>query len=263
MADARFITLPPDSRSEYVLWLMPNRGEPPAEVIIHAGGLEKIDAWGATALRMGIELWARRQQQQVSVSEPKDSAAWLMLYHLLAGDCPAHLILTDDSSRPSGRCPSAIHLPTARISSIRDADALSEMLLDSQTGRLTPALRFLAAQLPELAQNALQHGAKSVTDPVACCLYDRHEDELQLVVSDLGGSYAQGTDAEARLLETVRAQPDGALTAAVELATARGLDATLTLAAGTGRVYWRAGAWSSATGQAVAGFVAALCVQIP
>lgn len=262
MADVRFITLPPDSRSEHALWLMPSRGNPPAEVLIHAGGLKQIDAWGATALRTGIELWARRQQQQVSVSQPTDSAAWLLLYHLLADDCPAHLILTDDSSRPTGRCPSAILLPTARITSIHDADALSESLLARNAGRLTPALRFLAAELPELAQNALQHGTKSVTDPVACCFYDRHEDELQLLVSDLGSTYSQGADAEARLRDAVRAQPDGALTAAGELAEARGLDATLTLAAGTGRVYWRAGAWSSATAQTVAGFVSALCVQL-
>lgn len=242
---------------------MPNRGEPPAEVIIHAGGLEKIDAWGATALRTGIELWARRQQQQVSVSQPTDKSAWLMLYHLLASDCPTHLALTNDSSQPSGRCPSAIHLPTVRIRSLADADALSDALLASDAGRLTPALRFLAAQLPELALNALQHGAKSVTDPVACCFYDADEDELQLVVSDLDASYGHGSDAEERLRDAVQTHPDGALTAAVELAASRGLDVTLTLAAGTGRLYWRNGVWSSATAQVIAGFVAALCVPIP
>ena len=262
MAESRFITLPEDALSEYALSLMPARGEPPAETMIYAGGLKRIDAWGGTAVRTAVELWARSQQQQVCVSPPKDPEAWRMLFHLLATDCPRHLILTDDSSQPTGRRPSAVLLPTARLLSIADADRMAEMLLGLPAGRLTRQLRFLAMQLPELALNALEHGATSVTSPIACCFYDRHEDELQLVVSDLGTAYDRDDQAAQRLLEAVRERPDGALTAAVELAEARGLDATLTLAAGSGRAYWRGGTWSSASALAVSGFTAALCVPV-
>jgi hypothetical protein len=75
-------------------------------------------------------------------------------------------------------------------------------------------------------------------------------------------TYDLDADAETNLLTAIHADSDSGLNSAVEVAASRSLDATLTLAAGPGRVYWRAGKWTSATAQTVSGFTAALAVQI-
>lgn len=261
MAGLRFVSLTSEACGEAALSLLPIRGEAPAEVCVNAAGLQRIDAWGAVALRVYAELHARIQQRQVTLTQPKDAGAWRMLFHLLCSDPPKHLVPSNDSSLPAGAAPSAIHLPAVRIPSADIADQLAEALLSRPAGRLTRALRFAAGQLPLLVENALIHGSTSPIKPVACCFYDAEEDELQLVVADLGTRYDRETD-PAKLLAAVEAQPDGSLVTMVEVAEARGIDVTLTLAAGAGRVYWRAGAWSTAVAQAVPGFTAALSIQL-
>jgi hypothetical protein len=124
------------------------------------------------------------------------------------------------------------------------------------------ATRFVASQLPELALNGLAHGADSPTQPVFCIFYDREEDQVQLVVADLGSRYDHADNAEDAIQADLAAHPEGGLITTVEVAASRGIDATLTLAGGNGRVYWRRGAWSSTQAVAIAGFVAALTVQV-
>lgn len=259
----RPLSLVADMRGEAALSFLPERGQPPAETLIFADGLTAIDAWGAAALRTSIELYARRQQQQVTIGAPKDPAAWRLLYSLLEKDCPAHLRLSDDTTPPPpSRRPSAIVVPTIRAPTLERADEIAEVILDIPPSRLTRALRFVAQEVPELVANALTHADRSPTQPVLCVFYDRDEDEVQLVLCDLGATYDGDAEAAESLLAAVQAHPSGGLTTAVEAAAARGIDATLTLAAGSGRVYWRRGKWSNASAQAVSGFTAALTVPI-
>ena len=220
--------------------------------------LKSIDAWGAVAVRTSIELNGRAQQQRVTVSPPSAAEAWRLLYWLLEQDCPAHVILSDDADRPSLRPPTAIIVPAIPVSTVDRADNLAEAVISSASGRLTRSVRFIAQEIPELVLNALTHRGQVPTQPVVCAFYDRGEDEVQLVVSDLGSRYDGDSEAAEKLLAAVQAQPDGGLTTAVESAAARGIDATLTLAAGTGRLYWRRGNWLAAPSSAVSGFTAAL-----
>jgi len=229
--------------------------------MVIADHLKAIDAWGAAALRTTIEFYARIQQQQVTLSAPADTSAWRLLYHLLGQDCPTHFRLSDDASRPPGAAPSAIILPAMRVPAVEISEQIAEAIIDGDSGRLSPALRFRAGQFPELVHNSLMHPRESPTKPVACCFFDSSEDEVQLVVCDLGGRFDRETDAK-KLCAAVEAQPDGALTTAAEVAAQRGIDATLTLAAGAGRLYWRAGNWTTAVAAAVPGFTAALAVQL-
>jgi hypothetical protein len=261
MPDRRHISLGADERSEAALALLPIRGAPPAEVIVIADGLRAIDAWGAAALRTSIEFHARAQQQQVTVSAPSDASTWRLLYHLLERDCPAHLRPTDDAPVPSGGAPRAIIVPATRVVSVEISEQIADTIIARANGRLGQALRFVAGQLPELVHNSLTHAHASPTKPVVCCFHDTSEDEVQLVVCDLGDGFDRETDAT-RLLVAVQGQPEGALTSAAEVAAQRGLDATLTLAAGAARLYWRAGTWTTAVAVTVPGFTAALAVQV-
>jgi hypothetical protein len=263
MPDRRHISLSADERGEAALSPLAGiRGAPPAEVFVIADGLRAIDAWGAAALRTAIEFHARVQQQQVTISKPSNPSTWQLLYHVLGPeDCPAHVILANDATRPAGRAPSSIIVPAVRVGSVDISEQIAEAIIDRASGRLRPALRFVAGQLPELVHNSLVHASGSPTKPVICCFHDKDEDEIQLVVCDLGSRFDRETDAE-KLAAAVEAQPEGALATAVEVAERRGVDATLTLAAGAGRRYWRAGKWISAIATAVSGFTAALTVQV-
>jgi hypothetical protein len=263
MSDFRVLSLSGELCGESALSYLPMRGQSPSEWLFHAGGLTAIDAWGATALRTSIEFYARYQARQVTISQPKRAEAWRLLFHVLGNDCPAHVRLSDDADAPTGRsAPTAIILPAVRIPSVERADAIAAALLATASGRLAWAIRFMASQVPELALNALTHGEGSPTHPVLCMFYDREEDQVQLVVCDLGSRYDSLNDADQALRADVAEQSDGALTTAVELAVSRGIDATLTVAAGNGRLYWRRGKWTSTKAVAIPGFGAALTVQV-
>jgi hypothetical protein len=262
MTDRRTISAGGDFRGEAGLSLLPLRGAPAAEVGIFADGMVGIDAWGAAALKTSVEYYARYQQQQVSMSAPSRAPVWRVLYHLLASDCPRHFVPTDDAQLPAAQRPSAVLLPAVRVPSIDAAEGIAEVLLGRASGRLTRAVRFVAEELPELVDNSIRHARRSPTAPVACCFYDAEEDELQLVVCDLGSGFDRDESAGESLLAAVDAQPRGGLRSAAEVAASRGLDATLTVAAGNGRVYWRSGSWSAAAAVAVSGVAAAVAIQI-
>jgi hypothetical protein len=262
MLDRRILSAGGDCRSEGGLFLLPQRGEPAAEIGVFADSMAAIDAWGAAALKTSVEYYARYQQRQVTTSRPRRDDIWRLFYHLLSSDCPSHFVLTNDAEPPTGRMPASIILPAVRVGSVDAAEGIAEMLLSRNSGNLTRAVRFIAEELPELIDNALQHALNTPTSPVVCCFYDATEDELQLVVCDLGTGYDGAEASASGLVAAIDAQPRGGLSSAIGVATSRGLDATLTVAAGNGRVYWRAGTWTTAEAAAVPGFTVALAVQI-
>jgi hypothetical protein len=183
-----------------------------------------------------------------------------LLHALVRHDHPRHLVLPSDSPQHDAPEPRNVLLAARRIISLEHADALFDDLVDRSGGRLREPVRFAAKHLPELALNALTHGSNSPTAPVVCGIHERDEDEVQLVVIDLGNRMAR-EDAEA-LEHAVRGRPEGHLRSLVESAGARDIDLSLTLASGVGRVYWRGGRWSRATAEPVPGFTAALTLPI-
>ena len=248
----------PDLRGEDALSLLPKRGQPPSELMVMADQLKAIDAWGAVAIRTHIELCAGAQSQQVTVSSPNDPEAWRLLYHLLRHDCPRRLILADDAADVTHtKSPSTIILPAIPFPTVERAEDAAGAIIDTVSGHLAKPLRFLAEELPELVYTLTYAGA-TPTHPVACVFHDRDYGEVQLVVSDLGLRYDGDPDAGEALRTAVAGSPDGGLTSAVEVAAQRGLDASLTVAAGTGRLQWRKGTWIKASAQAIPGFTAAL-----
>ena len=252
-----------DLRGETALAYLPSRGHSPSERLFMADGLTGIDAWGAVAVRIAIEFYARYQSRQVTVSPPRRAEASRLFYHLLCEAAPRHACLSDDADTPTGEAPRTIVLPAQRVISVERADEIAAALIGTASGRLARATRFLASQLPELVLNSLVHGADSPTAPVACIFHDREEEQLQLVVGDLGSRYDRVADADQALLRALNERgDDGALSSAVDVAASRGIDASLTLAGGAGRVYWRRGTWSTTQDIAVPGFVTAIAVQL-
>lgn len=249
-------------RGEAALALLPLRGKPARELWLPADNLTAIDAWGSVALRTLIEFAARAQGKPVKMSRPTSKAAWNTLFYMLGPELPAHFFWASADRPDVRRRPSGIVLPAVRIPSLDHALVLSDALISKASDRSKTAVRFSAQLLPELASNSLRHGHDSPTSPVAAIYYDRIEDEVQLVVCDLGGTYDQDAKAATKLRASMAAAPEGALVSAVELAAARGIDATLTVAAGRGRLYWRQERWTEAEAQMVPGFTVALTVPI-
>lgn len=260
MASAYPRTLPADLRSEPALLVLPERGAAPEEMFFLGEPVRHIDAWGGAALRTAIEYFARYHQRQVTLSLPESKPACDLLHALVRHCCPRHLVLPTDSPDHAAPQPRNVLLAARRILSLEHADALADDLFDRGGGELLATVRFAAKYLPALALNALTHGKNSPTEPVACAIHERDENEVQLVVIDLG-SRMEGEDA-ATLERAVKGRSDGTLRTLVESATARDIDLTLTLASGKARLYWRAGAWSRATAEPVPGFTAALTLPI-
>jgi hypothetical protein len=262
MLEPQFETLWRDVTGEGALTVLPQRGRWPDELLLLGEPVESIDGWGAAALRTKIEYVAGHLQRRVVLSLPRDSGARLLLYHLLGGDPPRHLVVADDSPPVDEPAPRTILLPAIPVPTEERATMLAEHLWDRAKGDYGRALALIAKNLPELVWNSLVH-ASSPTAPVVCVFHERDEDELQLVVCDLGDSVAAGPNPAAHLANLVIGR-DGGLESLVGSATARRIDLTLTLATGIGRLYWRAGTWQSVTAvdEPVAGFAAALTVPL-
>lgn len=263
MAEPLVETLPSDLRGEGALPILPVPAPPPSEVMLFGDSVRHVDAWGASALRVKVEYLARYQQRRVTLSLPSERVVRELLHALIRHDCPRHLVLPTDSGSESAPAPQNVLVGARRVPSLEHADAIVEDLSDRANGRLNPAIRFAAKWLPELALNALTHGKDSPVPPIACVLHEREEDELQLVVVDLGLRVARSDEADTVLESRVLASPEGALSTLVGSASHRGLDVTLTLAAGTGRLYWRNGRWRRAVAdEYLAGFTAVVTVPI-
>ena len=258
-----FETLPPSLCGEEALALYPRRGAAPREVMLFGEGLQTIDAWGAVTLRQKIEYHARYQQRRVTLSPPTNDSSWQMLFWLLETSHPRHLVLPDQAADLPAARPRNILLSAQPIAS---SDIAFERAADIRAragGELGPAIRFAVAQLPELVLNAATYAADAPTGPVACMLHDRTEDEIQLVVGDLGDTIARHADAASVLEEVVLGRDEGNLLDIAGLAESRQLDISITLASGTGRLYWRAGQWTTVGEQIdVPGFVAAITVHV-
>jgi hypothetical protein len=262
MSDLLFESLPSELRGEEALVMLPQRGPAPAEVLIRGEGLRSIDGWGAAAVRTKIEYHARYQARRVTLSPPTNAEAWRLLHALIRVDHPEHLIVPNDAESVDPSAPRSVILPAVAFRSLDAVDAISERLLDEARGRIRQQLRFVATALPEFVLNSLTHASASPTRPVACVFHDRSEDELQLVVCDLGERIARQAHAAAALQAALAARSEGAITTLAEAARMRGLDVTISLASGSGRLYWRAGRWHPATAQAVAGFTAAITAPL-
>jgi len=255
------ISLPQELCGEDALKILPETGGPRGEVIIFGEGVARIDAWGGAALRTAIEYHGRYLQRRVTLSLPHDQGACALLHGLVRHDHPRHLVLPNDSNSQGKPVPRNVLLQAQPIATADDAERVAEMLFNETDGRLREAARFAAKSLPELIVNSLIHGKRRPIPPVACAIHDREEDEVQLVVTDLGRPRPPYDSA--RLSDAVLSSPGiHGLSSMVEQAERRSLDLSLSLVAGSGRLAWRSGNWHAAEDEPLSGFSAAIAIPV-
>lgn len=262
MEEPQWISLAGDVRGEAALVHIPRRPSSAGEVMILADGVTRVDAWTGTALRTVIEYHGRIRQRRVVFSPPSNATVARLFAGLLDNDLPGHFCLSNDAAAV-GSPPSSVILPSTVITNFYGADDIGDAIpgLGSQYARRP--MNFLAGAAVAFAENAVQHG-ESLIGAVVTIAYEREEDELQLVVADLGASVTHSTDVHRALEKAVQdsAANDGSLSGLTLQAERLELDVTLTLAAGSGRLYWRAGTWTPAEEQHVEGFTAAVTVHL-
>jgi anti-sigma regulatory factor (Ser/Thr protein kinase) len=263
MDETQWISLAGDVRGETALVHIPRRPSNADEVMILADGVTQVDAWTGTALRTVIEYHGRVRQRRVVFSPPGNATVARLLAGLLDNDLPGNFCVSNDAAAV-GSPPRSVILPATVIKTFQAADEVGDVIPELGSHYARQIVRFLAGAAVVLAENAVQHAGDSPIGAVATLAHERDEDELQLVVADLGGSITRSPDVHLVLQEAVQDSlaNDGSFIGLTRQAERFGLDVTLTLAAGSGRLYWRAGTWTPAEAQHVEGFTAAVTVHL-
>lgn len=263
MDETQWISLAGDVRGEAALVYIPRRPSNAPEFMIRADAVTHVDAWTGSALRTVVEYQGRVRQRRVVLSPPSAANVARLLAGLLDNDLPGHFCLSNDAAAVGSR-PRTVILPSTVTTSLSAADEVGDAIPALGSHYPRRRVNFLAGAAVSLAENAIQHAADSQIGAVVTLAHDREEDGLQLVVTDLGGSITHAADPHLVLEAAVQESManDGSLAGLTLQAERLGLDVTLTLAAGSGRLYWRAGSWTLAEAQHVEGFTAAVTVHL-
>jgi anti-sigma regulatory factor (Ser/Thr protein kinase) len=235
-----------DIRGEAALRYMPPPSSPGEQALIVCDAVSHCDAWSAAVLRTLLEYAATRLLMPITLSLPSDQNVRVALTDAL-GTLPNGVQLARDTKLPT-RTSHNVIMPATRVRNLGLAEAVAEHLpgTSRSAGASRRELNFLALVLLELLTNALAHG-KSPVEAVASVGYEAEEDELQLVVCDLGQKIARQREAGEVLSEAWkvsekrgRRTPSG-LPGIGAMAMRRSMNLSLSIFSGTGRVFWRAG----------------------
>ena len=229
-----------DLRGEIALDYLPRRGSPPEDVQIGCMAIKLVDTWSFVAMRTLIEYPAARLLVPVHFMPPSDDATCETLLAGL-GDLPNGV--TVSAGAPSDPDDRNIILPATRIDSYAISESIGAHLPGTPRSARTPVRerRMIALALQELVDNALSH-ANSPIGSIAAIAVEPEQEELQLVVTDLGSGVADRPDAADLLEAGWNARGGrGGLRSIVTNAERRGFDLSLMIYAGTGRLACRTG----------------------
>jgi hypothetical protein len=235
-------------------------------LVLDARPLERADAFTGAAVVEGIDRHLRRDRgHSVILREPLDPKALAML-HDLVGPLPRRARWAGESDTPLRD--RDVLLPATRAADEQTVRLLGDWLQTVVAGPLRlplSAARLLAMGAAHFGDNALRHGSVGGGGAVLCACRDQQGNDLQLVaVSDTAPDAASvdGTEYLAGILARSTDQLGGLFSIA-ELAGRRGLDATVRVAAGRGRLYWRGGKpHVDVMTQAVPAYVASLEIHL-
>jgi hypothetical protein len=225
-----------DPTAESALPYFPARGVNGDELRVYAANTARVDASIAVALRCCGEHFAGSLRIPVRVVEPPaDLPVHRELDALLGTGLPSDFQMPTPVGATPGT-PPAVILPAVRIESFSGADELTRQIvrpLGEHYGR--PAMRYLAGSFAALVENGLQHATHSTVGVVAAIAYDRHADQLRLVVADSGDSLSSGAETEEAMLDALEQseQRDGGLDDLRGRARRDGLEVRATVACGT------------------------------
>jgi hypothetical protein len=216
------------------------------------------------ALRCCAEHFARSLRIPVRVVEPPaDVSVHRELDALLGTGLPTDFEMPSPAGATPGT-PPAVILPALRIESFARADELTQQIvrpLGEHYGR--PAMRYLAGSFAALVENGLQHARHSTVGVIAAIAYDRHADQLRLVVADSGDGLSSGSETEDAMIDALEhsEKHDGGLDDLRGRARRDGLQVQATVACGSSRARTTNGTtWALGAGEQVDGFAAIVSV---
>jgi hypothetical protein len=255
-----------DVRGERALRYLPPPSSPGDQVLVACDNISAADAYSGVAIRSLLEYAAARLLMPVTLSLPQDDAVRTILCDLVGG-LPNGVRIARGASAPTGSSARVI-LPAARVRDVGFAELVTNHLPDTPrtAGATRRELNFLSASLGELLSNALLH-SRSPIDAIASVAHEPEEDELQLVVTDLGMTIARASDA-AQALDSAwktsegRSRFPGGLASIGVRAERLNLDVSVSLYAGNGRLFQRAGTTHLASEEPfIPGFTAAVVLH--
>jgi hypothetical protein len=259
------VSISGDQRGETALANLPNVGAGGEELHIEAGGLVKVDACTAVALRALVEYHGSRCHKTVTFRPPRSGQTSALLASLLGAGLPDYFCLASGTSFPVGRSRAAI-LPTRRIESLDDNDEVAEGLLDLIDDEIYGCrnVALVATAFGVFGENALIHAPDSVVGTLAAIAYEREASALQLVVTDLGRGLADAEDPYEAVIDLVERsqQHGGGLDGLVADAHRKEIDLELRIASSSGRLSWRNGVPNVSEAQAVPGFTATAIIHL-
>jgi hypothetical protein len=249
-----------DPTAESALPYFPARRTSGDELRFYASHTARVDASIAVALRCCAEHFGRSLRIPVRIVEPPaDLPVHRELDALLGTDLPEQFEMPSPVGATAGT-PPAVILPAVRIESFDRADELTLQIvkpLGEHYGRT--AMRYLAGSFAALVENGLQHATHSTVGVVAAIAYDRHANQLRLVVADTGDGLAGGPESEEAMLDALEESQghDGGLDDLRGRARRDGLEVQATVASGIARARTEGGGmWTLGAGEQIDGFAA-------
>jgi hypothetical protein len=259
-------TLQPDESGEQALHMLPAPSTSEQFVLVHGKALRKSDAWTGTALKSAVHYHCTCLNNSFGFEPPEGERAESALELLgdLLGPMPQGFYLTDDRGFPDTGRGNAL-LPALPIDDAGDAANAADALTYRTAAYGRPVARTVGAAVGVFTNNSITHAPESPIGVVTTVAFDPAARVVQVVCSDLGTPVADPGEGEAFLRDlmdnAVASHSNlGHLVAATER---RGVASTLTLAAGSGRLWWTATAVTSEPTFVVPGFTAALTIGIP
>ncbi len=215
--------------------------EMPGEVLMGMTQVTSVDAYSGAVIRASVEQHLARSDEAVAcIWQPQDETVWETVKDLL-GPLPDRCSYPSDAVSPL-RDP-RVFLPAERVADMDHANLLARYIRVAglSAGLNNDEAGYLATAVPAMVDNSLKYAPKSPCGVVVCGAIEGDTGDGQLVAIDLGDSVSAGSDAQAAIracLEQSRRE-FGGLSHLQSLATARGLDVSISIASGTGRSRWR------------------------
>lgn len=229
---------------------------------VYCDHVTTVDTWSGCVLKVILEYARRGMGIPVQLSPPTDPAVCARLASR-TGELPRGVTISGARWEPGEQ--DEILLPAVRIRGREIGSQVADLVpfIGAGLGYPRRETRFLGAALATLVDNAGTHAASSPVDVIAGVAYERESNELQVVVSDLADGVSGGGDAEDALADIwARSSASfGGLAGLAAMAENWGLNVTLSLTSGTGRLTWDASGIEHGSGQHIAGFTAAVIVR--
>jgi hypothetical protein len=262
------MTLPPwisitgDVRGQAALRYLPVADGGEDCTCVFCDHVTAVDTWSGCVVRALLEYARRGLGIPVQLSPPAAPAVCAQLA-ARTGELPQGITIS--GARWELGEPDEILVPAVRIRERALASQVADFVpfIGAGLGYPRRETRFLGAAFATLVDNAATHAAGSPVDAIAGVAYEPESNELQVVVIDLADGVSGASDSEGALADiwansTARF---GGLAGLAAMAENWGLDVTLSLASGTGRLTWDASGVEHGSDQYVAGFTAAAIVR--